>query len=239
MLFNHQWRIEQDSQTGSYKSHNEDRLGYQNNPALAIVCDGVGGNRHGEIAAQLACDFLMEQLQSKPAKYWSEDLLKTLVKDTHKCLLDYMRSHPNTQGMATTLVMALQSGRYAWLCWVGDSRAYLIRDGQLQQLTQDHSFVEEKVAQGVFTPQEAAVHPMANLITSSLGGAPNSLKHLGCLRLKLKKHDRLVLSSDGVHGYMDDRELLAAGQVSAKALTAQALANDTRDNCSAICIVVE
>lgn len=236
------WQVEASSEIGPHKRVNEDNVCHSQNPTFAIVCDGVGGNACGEIASEMACNNLSKLLstliseQGYAASSSVKTSLKTLLRKCHNDLLRHMEQYAETKGMATTVVLAVRQGRYAHIAWAGDSRAYLLRDTNLTQITDDHSFVTEKVAQGIFTQEEAEIHPMANLITSSLGGAANSLKHIGVKTLKLKKRDRLILMSDGVYGYMNDNELLAAARQSAQALTQQAINNDTTDNCSAVCI---
>ncbi len=237
-LFHHRWLMEADSQTGPHKADNEDRVTFYPDPALTILCDGVGGNRCGEVAAGMAADYLQQALLHMGCRDLNDSLMLRLVRQTHEHLLQHMETDPGTEGMATTLVMAVQDGRHAWVVWAGDSRAYLLRNHELQALTRDHSFVAEKVDLGLLSEEEAAAHPLANLITSSLGGGHNSLKQIGCRRVRLHKGDRLLLCSDGVYSYLSDAELIEAGQQSAHALTARAIANHTHDNCSAICIAV-
>lgn len=229
-----QWQSAASSETGPNKTLNEDCVLLNDTVELAIVCDGVGGHGNGDLASQLACQYLGNAC-SKHKPHDGEQL-RQLLRQCHQHLLDHMQQHPDTAGMATTVVLALKTGNKIWLVWAGDSRAYLLRKGKLSQLTDDHSFVNEKVTQGILSREEAEHHPMAHLITSSLGSGINSLKRIGSRNLVIKRKDRIILCTDGVHAYMSDKALEAAAMKSAQALVQQAINNNTGDNCSAICV---
>ena len=229
-----EWQAEACSEVGPHKETNEDHTLLNLARGLAVVCDGVGGQGNGDLASGMACAFLDQTFSEPLPGDDSAMALRQRLRQCHQHLLAHMEAHPHTNGMATTLVMALKDGNHAWIAWAGDSRAYLLRRGQLTALTDDHSFVNEKVAQGVLNASEADSHPMAHLITSSLGGAANSLKRIGIEKVRLHRGDRLILCSDGVYGYMSQAQLLAAAIQGARALVEQAIHNDTVDNCSAI-----
>ena len=232
------WQANACSKTGPNKEINEDHTLLDEAQGLAIVCDGVGGQGNGELASKMACEFLEQSIANHPALSEPGMELRQILRQCHQHLLSHMKEHPDTQGMATTVVLALQNGSHTWLTWAGDSRAYLLRKGKLTALTNDHSFVNEKVAQGILSEEEAASHPMAHLITSSLGGASNSLKRIGIEKISLRRGDRLILCSDGVYGYMSHDELRLNANQGADALVRQAINNDTFDNCSAIDIAI-
>lgn len=225
------WRGSVRSDTGPNKSVNEDSALFNAAAGHGIVCDGVGGHGHGDIASRLACEFLDAALGAS-----HDGDLAQLIRACHQHLLDYIEAHPQTRNMATTVVLAVRTGTNARIAWVGDSRAYLLRKGKLSQLSDDHSFVNEKVAQGILSREEAESHPMANLIASSLGGSVHALKHIGFRNLAIKRNDRLILCTDGIHGYMTDGELAQAATRGVEALVQKAIDNNTADNCSAICI---
>lgn len=237
-LLTPRWQLSASSETGPNKNNNEDAVYCDPANRFAIVCDGVGGNPHGELAAQMACSFLSNAFNHLDLQKTERSVIKETLRHCHAHLLQHMDEHPQTRSMATTVVLAIQHGKQAWVAWAGDSRAYLMSKNALAQISHDHSFVNEKISQGVLTEAEAASHPMANLITSSLGGSPRSLQHIGMKTVKLKKHDRLILCTDGVYAFMSDAELLASAQLSAERITAQAIENNTSDNCSAACIEV-
>ena len=163
--------------------------------------------------------------------------LKKIIQATHNTVVKQGEGNPAQQGMATTLVAYIQVGKQGWIVWAGDSRAYLIDHNQtLTQISQDHSFVNEKVLQGVLSEEEALNHPMASMITSSVGGTSKSLRHIGIKKVSPKKGNTLILVSDGVYGFISAQQIINGAQGSAHAITELAIKADTSDNCSAIVI---
>lgn len=233
------WQIDADSQAGPYRAHNEDNLVWRADAerCFAIVCDGVGGHNAGEIASLRTCNLLADALSSLDKA--EEATLQTILRQTHLALCDAADADPALRHMATTVVLSLQCGPWAWIAWVGDSRAYWQSGSALEQVTQDHSFVAEKVAQGILTLEEARAHPMASTITSSLGGTRNGLRHLGVKKLRLRRGDRLILMTDGVYCALPNEVLALTAREGAQALTARAIENGSRDNASAIVIATE
>ncbi|MEE2651425.1 MAG: protein phosphatase 2C domain-containing protein [Pseudomonadota bacterium] len=233
-----QWQMDGDSQTGPVREHNEDcfAIHADKKRSFAIVCDGVGGHNAGEVASQMACAFLSEQLRAMAGI--DEGALKHLLHLAHTTLCDAAEEDAALSQMATTVVLAVQQGNRAWIAWAGDSRAYCLRGNKLTALTQDHSFVAEKIAQGVLSVEEATDHPMASTITSSLGGKRGALRHRGVCKVKLKRGDRLVLMSDGVYGSLSEVEVIEAASQGARKLTMAAIENGSADNASAVVVEV-
>lgn len=232
------WHATLSSETGPNRPHNEDcALLQQNKPtAIAIVCDGVGGNNAGEVASQLCCTIFASQL--KP-KHINPQGLKQAIKSTHQKVVEQGNLYEKTRGMATTLVAYIQNKHEHWIVWVGDSRAYLLnKENQLSQISDDHSFVAEKVAQGIFTQEEAEKHPMASMITSSIGGNEKGLRHIGIKAINPNKGDKIILVSDGVYGYIDMQQATKQGAQNAQQLTQLAIDANTSDNCSAILVEI-
>ena len=112
---------------------------------------------------------------------------------------------PQTQGMGTTLTAAVISGSYLVLGHVGDSRAYILRKGELVQVTKDHSWVGEEIARGALTPEQAREHPRRNIVTRAIGIEPQV--QVDTTELRLKEGDVILLCSDGLHGLVEDREI--------------------------------
>lgn len=237
MFFNKKWTITGDSQCGPNRDHNEDSIVFKtvkSGYSFAVVCDGVGGNNAGEVASSMACTHLSEMLSQQ--KQWERNSIKNIIRQTHNTLISHATNNPNTEGMATTLVMAIQQGKQAIIAWAGDSRAYLLSaDKTLQQISDDHSFVSEKVAQGVLSKQEAEKHPMASMITSCLGGTEKSLRHIGFKIIDFEKGQKLILMSDGIYSAVSPEEIIS-NAAQAEDLTACAIENNTSDNCSAVVI---
>src|SRR5205814_7081004 len=152
--------------TGLVRAHNEDN--YLADERLFVVADGVGGHKAGEVASQTAVDTLEREFQEP-----TTDGLIDAVKTANRTVWDLAESNPDQRGMGTTLTaVALvnedNEERLA-VVNVGDSRAYLLQQGELEQLTEDHSLVEQLVREGQLTPAEAQVHPQRSIITRALG----------------------------------------------------------------------
>ncbi|WP_373092013.1 PP2C family serine/threonine-protein phosphatase [Zhongshania sp.] len=230
------WSIDGDSQTGPIRDHNEDCIAFCEHArrSYAIVCDGVGGHNGGEVASHQATAFIAEKIAA--VDVLEETKLRAMLQQAHMHLCQAAEQNTALRHMATTVVLAVQRGGWVWLAWVGDSRAYRLSGDGVKQLTQDHSFVAEKVAQGVLSEVEANNHPMANTITSALGGKRNGLRHRGVIKLRVKRGDALLLMSDGVYGVLSDTEIAEAANAGARALTSRAIACGSQDNASAIVI---
>ena len=153
------------SDVGRVRPSNEDNFGYDQGLGIFVVCDGMGGHAAGEIASQIAVDTLLTYFREHSPEVeknaYLEDapvgarLLAEAVKKANDAILDYAEEHKNTSGMGTTLVAARFSDGVFSIANVGDSRIYLFREGQLLQLTEDHSLVMEQVRRGMLTLEEA------------------------------------------------------------------------------------
>ena len=210
--------------------------------AVLLVCDGMGGANSGALASTLAAGAYLERLKSLLEGSKKNTVLVPLwMSDacTAANAAVYSRacSEPANEGMGTTLVSAVVLGRRAELINVGDSRAYLIRDHAITQITRDHSVVAELVALGEITPEEALHHPNRNLITRAVGVEEQVKSDL--FSLQLRRGDRLLLCSDGLSNTLSEEELLALagdGRSAAKvchALVNRAVEKGARDNVSA------
>ncbi len=161
---------------------------------LAAVADGMGGHQTGEVASQKAVSILHhEVLRSRtqpPAA------IAKAVQSANLEVFNYASAHPEHRGMGTTLTTVFIDDQVGLVGHVGDSRAYLVRDGDIRQLTHDHSWVADRVRQGLLTAAEAKRHRWRNVITNALGATP-SFK-LDILHFEIQKGDRLLLCSDGV-----------------------------------------
>ena len=207
------------SHVGMKRSGNEDSycaLVHPNTPRgtelLLAVADGMGGRQAGELASALATQGLVERLSRGSASHPAptaalarEGLLKEAVREVNAEVLR-AASKPSTRGMGTTLTAVLLAGSVLSIAHVGDSRAYLVRDGKLHQITQDHNWVAEEVARGALTPQQGREHPGRNVLTRALGTAPSV--DVDSLSLKVNAGDVLMLCSDGLHSLVSDDEIV-------------------------------
>jgi serine/threonine protein phosphatase PrpC len=173
--------------------------------ALFVVCDGMGGHAAGEVASELGVNTIRNvYFESDDPNIISR--FAEAVKRANETIYQYATEHPASQGMGTTCVaLAVHDGR-AYVVNIGDSRAYVVRDGAMRQVTQDHSWVAEQVRAGLLTEEQARIHSHRNVITRSLGTQPTVNADL--FVETLHDGDRVLLCSDGLHGYVDDRELL-------------------------------
>ena len=198
--------------TGSVRSQNQDYYYMElvePGVAVAIVCDGMGGAKSGNIASRLAVDTFLSAMRSSPLERWRtepEAVLASAADQANEVVHYRAGIDPNCRGMGTTMVAALVIGGTAYLLNIGDSRAYLVREDGIARITRDHSVVEALVARGEITPEQARQHPQKNLITRALGSEAKVRADL--FRQKLSSGDVLLLCSDGLVNMVSDQELL-------------------------------
>ena len=198
--------------TGSVRQQNQDAYRVEPLPEdglLAVVCDGMGGARSGNVASQMAVhlfgDAVLEgfQLPQVPAP---DELLRTAAELANERIYDRALNDPSCLGMGTTLVAALVREGTVHVINVGDSRAYAISRAGIRRVTRDHSVVEDLVARGEITPDEARLHPQKNLITRALGADAAAQPDL--YQLPAVPGEFLLLCSDGLSNVVTDQELL-------------------------------
>ena len=177
---------------------------------LIAIADGMGGAAAGDVASQKAVESLSRQFQSsaspiQPAE--REAFLKASIATIDEELKQHAIDHFETAGMGTTIVVAWMNAETVTLAWCGDSRCYLYRpsDG-LSRLTHDHSYVQQLVDQGELHPDEAITHPDSNVITRCLGDT-DTATHPDTTSLALEEGDMLLLCTDGLCGYINDKAI--------------------------------
>ena len=210
---------------------------------LMAVADGMGGHERGEVASRIAIDTIQEVFAADPAGD-IVPLVKQAFRRANELIYNAWKSETPAQLMGTTLVVAATRGKYATIASIGDSRAYLIRAGHLQQITRDHSLVAEQVAQGNMTPEEARESPHRNIITHVLGHKLKlDSKMPNVFEITLLEDDRLLLLTDGFFDVVPDDDLLrlildGEPESIATRLTGVARERGTTDNVSAIVATV-
>ncbi len=217
------YRITARTHQGLVRDHNEDNFilnpdqRYQNwyfdtnrlydiseSAALWVVADGMGGANAGEIASEMAVMHLKKAFSSFDSKRSdAREFLQSTIIEASRKIYEASNTDHSKSGMGTTIVAALAVGRILTIAWVGDSRAYLYRNGKLQPITKDHSFVQQLVDAGKITPEEAFYHPQGNIILQSLGGEPDKVVP-DTISLQLSAGDRVLLCTDGLHGMLQD-----------------------------------
>jgi protein phosphatase len=190
---------------GHKRSRNEDRYLVREMGAdsiLLAVADGMGGEAKGDVAAQTVIDALTELASTGDV---SESILQEAVSTANDALLRMVAREPELEGMGTTATIVLVKGMMAHFIHVGDSRLYLFRDGTLTQKTSDHAFLQTFLDDGSMTPEEVGKHPFRNLLDQCVGCpecSPDSE------RFTVVPGDILLLTSDGLHKDLDDRQIV-------------------------------
>ena len=176
-----------------------------------IVADGMGGHRGGATASRLAATTIKETyLQSESAD--PTNALRDALVEANRRIFIEAQSNPDVRGMGTTTSALVIRDGQAYVAHVGDSRVYLIRNGEIRQLTDDHSLVASMVREGLLTSKEAETHPRRNVLQRSVGVGENV--EVDVLKpLDLQAGDTFVLCSDGLHGLVREPEILEVGQL--------------------------
>jgi len=208
------------SDRGLRRHHNEDAFLLRDDLGLYVVADGMGGHAAGEVAAGLAVaeiERIVESTRNAAETTWPDGWDPRLPCDANRLAFASIQAHrrvtgavdadPGLRGMGATVVVALLSSQRDRLTvgHVGDSRAYLFRDGQLQLLTSDHSWVHEQVVAGLLSEDAARSHPLKNVVTRALGGAQEPVAEVR--EHEIRAGDLLLLCSDGLNAMIEDDEV--------------------------------
>ena len=194
--------IRSQNQDGYYLDVLSERL------AVGVVCDGMGGAKAGNIASLIAVETFVDTLQRSQGDPDTPPpaVLSRAAEEANGAVYRRAASDPDCFGMGTTMVAVMVVDNTAYLLNIGDSRAYHINEGGITRLTRDHSVVEDMVARGDITPEQARTHPRKNLITRALGAEAAIRADL--YERQLKSGDLLLLCSDGLSNIVTDQELL-------------------------------
>ena len=192
---------------GIVRSGNEDNYLMLSDRGLFIVADGMGGHAAGEVASEMAVRLIAREVGSLKGldNSGASNRLAQAIRTANDAIFSRTLAEHDKRGMGTTAtVMVLLPGRYL-IGQVGDSRAYLLRNGALHQLTKDHSYVQEQVDAGLLTPEQARVHPYANVITRCVGASVDVVPDIYFGHLQ--PGDVVLLASDGLTGMLEDEQL--------------------------------
>jgi protein phosphatase len=206
-----EWSVGARSETGYVRNENQDRMSCVETPCgyAYIVSDGMGGHRAGALAAELTIDILTRALPGIQSLPSAPSEIKHALEEANRTV--YERGHSGdaeTKGMGTTVVVLFVAGAQALIAHVGDSRAYLHAGGVLRQLTRDHSRVQKMVDAGLLAAADAASHPDASILERAIGVLPDVKVDISGW-ISLHEGDRILLCSDGLHGYVADSEIIA------------------------------
>lgn len=218
--------------TGWVRKANEDALLCL--PQLFAVADGMGGHKAGEVASQSTLEIVKEAVGDKKP---NAALLEQTIQIANQVLFQRQLTNKSLEGMGTTLTLLWPTMDEMLIGHVGDSRAYLYREGQMRQVTKDHSLVAEMIEKGLITKEKAKVHPYRNVITRAIGTAADIVVDI--YTEKRQPGDLWLICSDGLYGMADERAILSAFQddnmeAAAQRLMNLALENGGRDNITLI-----
>ncbi len=247
------------SDVGLKRSTNEDSYCSDDITGLYVVADGMGGHAYGEVASRMAVETIESFVQLTASSAiddgqinWPYDRDQALTLNANRLvvsiryanqkLIEHAENVTDCEGMGTTVVGVLVERNIATVAHVGDSRLYLIRDGEITCITKDHSWVNEQVMLGLIDSEQARNHPLRNVVTKALGGKKDL--EVDFQEMQLIEGDRLLLCSDGLTTMLHDNEILNivlanGGTVQqANALVDAANQNGGEDNCTTILLHV-
>lgn len=187
---------------GKVRANNQDAPIVSEKLRLYGVADGMGGHKGGEVASTSARDDLLRELEGKTP---SVAALSDAIEEVNRQIYHQQEHDDALTGMGTTLSVLWMSDNFVYIGHVGDSRVYLLRDGEFRQMTLDHSLVEQLVREGVLTEEEAQNHPMRNIITRAIG--TDESVEVDVVVEERRKGDLWLACSDGLHGLVDDRQM--------------------------------
>jgi protein phosphatase len=234
------WEAVASTDTGLVRKGNEDAYDMQLEQGGFVVCDGMGGAAAGEVASKIASETFLAALEKVPLL--DEAAIRAAVREADDKVRDEASKDSSLRGMGTTLVALLlkDTGTLAYLVHAGDSRCYRYREDHLEQMTADHSFVEEQVRSGQLTPEEALRSPLRNVITRAIGSAEPTVPDI--TQVDLSSGDIYLLCSDGLTREVPDEKLRSILHEqphlsdACASLVQAAIASGGRDNITALLV---
>ena len=230
------------SHVGKIRANNQDS-GYAGTQ-LFVVADGMGGHAGGDVASALALKRVMEADRPYASANDAEYALHASLIAANSLLAETVFEHPELTGMGTTVSAILRSGDAIAIAHIGDSRIYLMRDGHLQQITADHTFVQRLVDSGRITPEEAAVHPRRSVLMRVLGDV-DAAPEIDTTVHDVKPGDRWLLCSDGLSSYVSDEKIeivlggLSNARDAADRLIKESLDQGAPDNVTVVIVDID
>ena len=232
---------------GRVRANNEDAVTVDPVAQLAVLADGMGGYNAGEVASGMATTFIQAELSRWIAQAGThlkaQDLRRAIeicVDNANQAILGASEANPQYMGMGTTLVVGVFQGTRLMLGHIGDSRCYRLREGVLEQITRDHSWLQEQIDAGLITPQQAALSSSRNLVTRALGVEEDVLVEIN--EFLVEPQDLYLMCSDGLSEMVGHKELTDLAAVSvpladkARQLIDAANAAGGRDNISVVLV---
>ena len=226
---------------GKVRKHNEDSMLERPEVGMWVVADGMGGHAAGDVASQMIVNSLKKVHEGLSLERFIDDIEDKLI-EVNKKLIEKASESKKRTTIGSTVVAMLSYEKYCIYLWAGDSRLYRLRNGQLRQMTTDHSQVEQYVEQGLISREVAAVHPHGNMITRAVGATQNFFLDMDIQ--EMEHGDRYLLCSDGLTKHTEDyefQERLPNGSAEeiCKELIELTLERGAGDNVTAIVIDID
>lgn len=234
------------SETGPVREHNEDSIAFSfiendKKNLIAVVADGMGGHNAGEVASKMACDLLLNYCMENWNQHTPEILLHNAFMNAHQEIVETGESNSEQKGMGTTATSVLIQKDVCYIGHIGDSRAYLLQNGALIQLSKDHTLVNQLYESGEITEKERDHHPMKNVLLQALGTTPTIQPQISSEGWEISNGDRLFLCSDGVYDVLSEEDikdllLMKQPEFVLECLRLTATSRNASDNFSAMLI---
>lgn len=230
------WQSASATDVGTVREINEDAILMRPEISLWAVADGMGGHEVGDIASQKVVEALYGVANETLLSVFVDQIDDALI-DANQAIIDYSESTLEGAPMGSTVVLLATRGRVGVCLWVGDSRLYRYRGGELSQLSRDHSQVEELIQMGMLTPEQAVDHPDSHVITRAIGGEPELYVDINLFSVQIG--DTFLLCSDGLYNAVEIDDLVEClamrdAHQASEELLGRALQNNARDNVSLV-----
>lgn len=222
---------------GCHRENNEDNYAYwepQDDAAfqrlgrLAVVADGMGGAEGGQHASRIAVEAVSQMYPGSPEADPQQRLLESFREANHRVQQE-ARAKPMLHGMGTTLTACAIVGNSLYFASIGDSRLFLIRDGEARQLSRDHSLVARLIESGTIRPEDAETHPQKHVLTAAIGVAEDLQPDMPSAPIELRSSDVLILCTDGLWGQMTPAEIAEVASKSAPKNACKSLVQLAKD----------
>lgn len=206
-------RIVAKTDKGNVRDSNQDAYAvgeFSDEVVWSVVCDGMGGAAGGNIASALAVKVISDKISAAYREQMRDSSIKNMLDSALTAanieVFDFAEAQPDLRGMGTTVVCAIVRDNQAYIAHAGDSRAYVINNGTIRQITTDHSMVQDLLTRGKITPEEAEHHPNKNIITRAVG--VNKAIEIDFEQIDLDDDDTLLICTDGLSNYVSNNEML-------------------------------
>ncbi|MEM7027400.1 MAG: protein phosphatase 2C domain-containing protein [Pseudomonadota bacterium] len=235
------WHSHGISDVGKVRKHNEDSMLVRPEVGMWVVADGMGGHAAGDVASQMIVNSLKKVHEGLSLERFIDDIEDRLLEVNSKLIAKAKESEKRTT-IGSTVVILITFDKYCLFMWAGDSRLYRLRDKEIRQMTKDHSQVEQYIAKGLISREEAAVHPHGNMITRAVGATDDLYIEMDIQ--EMKKGDRYLLCSDGLTKHITDfefQDMMCEGTVeeTCKKLIDLTLSRGAGDNVTTILVDID